>query len=249
MYGSGAAGRFQILCSRQAWPHGRLERLSRSDRSTRCGHTPLKGCPPPLPCHEATGRRKAQCSASPLSSPFTGTAQLCRACWTPKESGGGWWKDNVLDENGDKTPRYWMLKEVNAEIHSIAKDFMRYRPIGTTLVGGDAEDELDSKGRVRIRRTNEFADGFVTGLQATDGSRLAIGARVSRHGGTERGRAYFVTACGDLVDEKRAVHEVMFSSVLQARVLGADGPVPLTKRPDGTFAFQLADSRAVLIMQ
>ena len=178
-----------------------------------------------------------------------GAERLCWACWTPKEAGGGWWKENVLDEKGEKTPRYWMLKEVNADIHRIAKEFMRYRPIGTTLVGGDAEDELDAKGRVQIRRTVEFADGFVTGLKASDGSRLAVGARVSRHGGAERGRAYFVTACGDLVDEKRAVHEVVFSSVMPMRVLDADGPVPLTKRPDGTFAFQLADSRAVLIAQ
>ena len=174
-----------------------------------------------------------------------GAERLCWACWTPGASGGGWWDRNVLDENGEKTPSYHLLKEVNAEIHRIAQTFMRYRSVDSVLVGDcDADGKLAAKG---IRRFDSFDDAFVTGLRAADNAPLVVGARVARDGNLAS-RAYFIVPAGDLVDEKKETHAIEFRCWRPVRVVGPDGPVPLTRLDGRRWRFSLADNHAAMII-
>ena len=175
-----------------------------------------------------------------------GAERLCWACWIGRVYGGGWWDRNVLDDNGEKSPRYYILKDVNAEVHRLATTFMRYREVNTILVGDcDGDGRLAKRG---VRRADSYDDGYVTSLRAADNSPLAVGLRVGRDTASQRERAYFIVPIGDPVDEKRGVREIVFNAAGTVSVVGPDGAIPFVRGDDGKLRFSLVDNHAAMIL-
>mgnify|MGYP003321409570 CR=1 FL=1 len=117
-----------------------------------------------------------------------GAELISWACWTK-----GWWEDNVLDTNGVKTAQYERLKTVNAELHRLGPEFMRFRRLTTDLVGFDnGPDGLKDVGQAAVASS----EGAVfRGVKATDSTPIAVGQMIARDGGNAR--AIFIASCDD----------------------------------------------------
>lgn len=91
------------------------------------------------------------------------------ACYT-----AGWWYNHVLDEKGNKTQQYEKLKEVNGQLQSVGKEYMKYRHVCTYFVGNFTEEELEAAGQ----RTRQVLDTEAfRELHTLNGEKLLIGLR------------------------------------------------------------------------
>ena len=170
-----------------------------------------------------------------------GAESITWACYSR-----GWWKDNVIDDNGEKTEQYEKLKAVNAELHRLGPSYMRFRNTATRFVGFEnRRDEIPQSAGVSIR---EFSNGFFMNVRATDGSPLVIGEMTARNLG-DRAKAIFVFAAGDVMDEHRAEHVVAFRvrGFGKVSALGPNGRITLEKGDAGKYTFKLKDCSCALI--
>jgi len=165
---------------------------------------------------------------------------LTWACWTK-----GWWDDNAVDTNGVKTATYGMLKTVNAELHRLSPEYMKYRRLNTDLVGFDAA--FAAKVLQPVLSASSGA-GFAD-VKAADGAALAVGHFASRDG--SGGYAMFIAACDDAEGAAPKVHEILFRPAAAknaVKVFGTEGAVSMAKRPDGTMAVPLRSCDGVLVV-
>ena len=58
-----------------------------------------------------------------------GTQCIIWACYCP-----GWWYNNVLNEQGEKTEQYEKLKEINYEIKKLSEEYMNFKTVATHTV-------------------------------------------------------------------------------------------------------------------
>lgn len=71
-----------------------------------------------------------------------GVTCISWACYT-----AGWWHNQVLDRNGEKTEQYEKLKRVNGHIRGLSEAYMRYRWVASQQLG--ASDEAAQWGQFR----------------------------------------------------------------------------------------------------
>ncbi|MBR2327419.1 MAG: hypothetical protein IKA51_02240 [Clostridia bacterium] len=60
-----------------------------------------------------------------------GASAITWACYS-----AGWWYNNVLDENGEKTEQYFKLKDVNHAILALSKEYCKYSQSSTSIIKG-----------------------------------------------------------------------------------------------------------------
>ena len=169
-----------------------------------------------------------------------GAEVLTWACWTK-----GWWDNNAIDTNGVKTATYEMLKTVNAEMHKLSPEYMKYRRLNTDLVGFD-EAYAAKVGQPLVSESSGV--GF-SGVKATDGAALAVGHFASRDG--SGGYAMFIAACDDPEGAAPKTHTVTFrpgSAKAVVKAFGGKGPVNVTKAQDGTRTVSLRSCDGVLVV-
>ena len=118
-----------------------------------------------------------------------GAENITWACYT-----AGWWKNQVVDENGVKTQQYDKLKKVNAELHSIGKDYMRYASESTTFVGFEGADMLEGTGEKSVK---VYSDNVFQDLSAC--CPLVVGKMVPRDG--RAAEALFICVADDPFDK------------------------------------------------
>ena len=168
-----------------------------------------------------------------------GAESIIWACYSP-----GWWFNNILDENGNKTVMYDRVKKVNTEVKRIAEPYMRFRSTQTHFVGFK-----DAEGFDKVTKTlpvDQLDTGWVRGLKAMDGAPLLVGEMVSRGGGCERG--VFVFASDDPWDKAPKAHEIVFSAFdKDVAVFGLDGKVCAKPDAVGVYKVSLKSSEAILI--
>ncbi len=155
------------------------------------------------------------------------------ACWAPSWSG---WDVNAVDADGNPTVVYEPLKKVNAALHRISPDYMRFRRMTTDLVG--VEGELGESSGTAFRH-----------VKAADGAALAVGHFVSRSGSGDH--ALFVAAIDDPNGERIAEHSVTFAMPRKGyriRAVDGDGPVEVTAAADGAMSVPLRTCRGVLVI-
>lgn len=105
-----------------------------------------------------------------------GAEQIDWACWSRLPSGEtpdmpgltGWWYNNVLDLNGNRTEQYQKLKVVNAEIRRLGPAYMKYRNVATRREGAFTVGEMTArrgKGRALfvLRSDDPFDEKPVLG--------------------------------------------------------------------------------------
>lgn len=154
------------------------------------------------------------------------------ACYTV-----GWWYNNVLDEQGNRTEQYEKLKTVNRELHRFGERYIRYARTATHLVGFEPFADFPD-----TEVTDAVNTGYVRDLRA-DG-KLIVAEMAGRS--DPRERALLVLNATDSKAQSPANTRVTFGASGQPELFPADGNAKLEKTADG-FAFELENCRAALI--
>ena len=121
-----------------------------------------------------------------FSSMAHGAVSLNWACWT-----AGWWHNEVLDKEGNKTEQYEKLKTVNGEIRRLESLYMKHRNIRTVFVGSGLDEAIDKSG------TDHAASYSCLGFGAVrpgEGENIVLGEMEGREGET---RAIFAADVTD----------------------------------------------------
>ncbi len=166
-----------------------------------------------------------------------GAEMITWGCYT-----AGWWYNEVLDAQGEKTQQYEKLKTVNAEMKAIGPEYMKYRNVSTHFIGSNDGAAPDG---VRAAALGELNTGTFFGLRARGGAPLLAGQMVSRDGGGKQ--AVFLCAAGDPWGDRKTEETVEFSSCgADVRILTADGEVE-PEVSDGKYSFRLPTCGCALL--
>ena len=168
-----------------------------------------------------------------------GAEVITWACYT-----AGWWHNQVLDDKGNKTQQYDKLKRVNAELHRLGPEYMKFRRVSTSFVDFQGTGYLDGVGQSGVC---SFNDGFFTGLETSDGSPLVVGSMISKSG--DSSRAVFVCAADDPYDKAPAIHNLHFNTPdgREPMAFDGNGKVEVTKAADGSWSLPIRSNCGVLI--
>lgn len=167
-----------------------------------------------------------------------GVETIIWACYT-----AGWWHNQVLDTLGHKTQQYYKLRQVNSEIHYMARRYMNYRNVGTDLVGRFPIGQVDTvanhyKAQMSSARFHE--------LRATDDSPLAVGRMKPRRGG--RAEALFISSNSDMYDEHPEEHTIRFKAdAKKVRLTRACTQTVLRPDADGVFTLKIRANEGLLL--
>ncbi|MCQ2432909.1 MAG: hypothetical protein MJ175_09945 [Clostridia bacterium] len=166
-----------------------------------------------------------------------GAETITWACYT-----AGWWHNQVLDENGEKTEQYAKLQKVNAELHAIGEPYMRYRRTATHFVGFNGTKWLDG---TQITPVDSLDTGFFTDVKEADGNPIVVGEMTAREGS---GHALMICAAEDPYDKAPTMRKIRFRAAGSAvRVFGGHGIVPVCKLPDGSYETEVMSCDGILI--
>ena len=168
-----------------------------------------------------------------------GAENIIWACYT-----AGWWSNQVLDENGEKTEQYDKLKTVNGEIRTLGEPYMKYRTVATTFVGFEGTEWLNGLEEQTVAELN---DGTFENLRFEDGAALVAGSMVSRCARCAS-KAVFVCAADDPYDKAPATHVLRFrTSAKKVTATGANGVITLEKDAEGVYSVPVASNEGLLI--
>ena len=167
-----------------------------------------------------------------------GAENIIWACYT-----AGWWHNQVLDSQGNKTEQYEKMKTVNAEIKTLGVPYMKYRRVSTHLVGFDRSPFLEGVNQKPIASLDT---GVFFDVRDPDGGSLVVGEMVARGGDS---RALFVCAANDPLDKAPASQRVTFrvGGERMVRAYSGNGNAVLERDANGTYSVEIAPSSAVLI--
>ncbi len=167
-----------------------------------------------------------------------GVGTITWACYT-----GGWWHNQVLDAEGEKTRQYDRMKTVNAELRALGPAYMRYRNVSTHFIGFTGKYE---PAGAETQVLGELNTGVFNGLRAEDGSPLLAGQMVARDGGGKQ--ALFLCSASDPWGDDPKEHTVEFgTNGAGVRLITADGEIK-PKAENGTYRFSLSSSAGALLI-
>ena len=166
-----------------------------------------------------------------------GAEVITWACYT-----GGWWHNQVLDGQGEKTEQYEKLQTVNAELAAIGPAYMKYRNVSTHFIGFDGRYTPDG---VNADVLDELNTGVFFGLRAADGAPLLAGQMVARDGSGKQ--AVFLCNASDPWGDRKTESTVAFSANgADVRILTADGEIR-PETADGKYRFRLPSCGGALL--
>ena len=165
-----------------------------------------------------------------------GSRAIIWACYCP-----GWWHNNVLDREGNKTQQYDKLKAVNAQLHCLGETYMKYRHQETYFVGGFTQGELKKTGKTALEalETEHFR------LKA-NGAKLLVGKMTSRTG--DGGEALLITAADDPYAKEIKTHHIYFECTKRFCLLGVNSAKTVTRNENGMYVFELDTCQGVLLI-
>ena len=166
-----------------------------------------------------------------------GAEAIIWSCYTQ-----GWWENNVLDENGNKTEQYAKLQKVNAELHSVTKEYMRYRNTSTHFVGFKA----DSPYLAKLQDTpalESLSTGIFFDVKPEEGGLLIVGQMASRE--RDGSSALFLCAADDPEDKAPKQFNVTFRC--NGKSVTANG-VALSPNADGLYSLPMKSCSGVLLV-
>lgn len=171
-----------------------------------------------------------------FSSMAFGAETIIWACYT-----AGWWKNQVVDENGNKTEQYEKLKKINKEISTIAEEYMKYRCTATHFVGFEANATLNQAPIA------EFNNGYFMGLKSDANKPFVVGDLTGRCDNGKK--AVFVVAADDYLDENQTSSNIVFRCDGKTVVAyGGEGRVPVNYDAEtGEYSIAIKSSEGILI--
>lgn len=174
--------------------------------------------------------------AQAYSSMAYGAENIIWACYT-----AGWWHNQVLDGNGNKTQQYDKLKAINEELHGYSDDYMRFRNVSTHFVGFAPDSQWIR--RAEDKPVDELNTGIFMGVKAENGEELIIGQMVSRD--NDGSYALMLFGADDPMDKEYKDYNVTFRcDGYKVRCTGA----PISQNPDGSYTVALGSNRGALVI-
>lgn len=173
-----------------------------------------------------------------FSSMAFGAENITWACYT-----AGWWHNQVLDDKGEKTEQYDKLKRINAEIRTLAEEYMKYRRVSTHFIGFESSEWLN---RVNQKPITTLNTGVFTDVRAVNGENLVVGQMVSR----KEAESYALFICGadDPMDVNPKTYTVTFrADEREVKAISNEGELPLTRQADGSYTFEMKSNGGVLL--
>ncbi len=152
--------------------------------------------------------------------------------------GLGWWTNNVITADGEKTEQFDKVKAVNAELHAIGPKLLKYRNVATHLVGFPTRGNLAAANAACAK-----------GIALAEGTELVVGEFVARDP-QSAARALYVVPAGDPRDERKAERTVRIAAAGNDRIAVTRGDgqaIAPTRGADGSLAFPLPESQGALI--
>jgi hypothetical protein len=169
-----------------------------------------------------------------------GAENIIWACYT-----AGWWHNQVLDKEGNKTEQYDKMKKINAEIRTIAEEYMRFRRVSTHFVGfaGNADMAQVKQEPIEALNTGVFFD-----VKADNGAPIVVGQMTSRNG--DGANALMICAADDHHETDPKAYNITFSVMdgKHVEVIGGCGKKPLTRLADGSYSVPVVSNEGVLIV-
>jgi len=175
-----------------------------------------------------------------FSSMAFGAENIIWACYT-----AGWWHNQVLDKDGNKTEQYDKLKKVNREIHTIAEEYMRFRRVSIHFVGYAGNEDMEQVKQEPIESLNT---GVFFDVKADNASPLVVGQMVSR--AEDGSHALMICAADDHHDKNPRSYNIVFrlAEYRAAQAIGGSGNLPVTKLADGYYSVPISSNEGVLII-
>ena len=167
-----------------------------------------------------------------------GAENIIWGCYT-----AGWWNNQVLDDEGNKTQQYDKLQKVNREIHTIGEEYMKYRRVSTHFVGFEGHRHMDA---VKQEAVEALSTGIFFDVKADNGAPLVVGEMVNRnHDGSV---ALMICAADDPYEEHPAEYRLTFRAPgRRIRALGGCGYKTVEDVGDGLYAVTIRSNEGVLI--
>ena len=161
----------------------------------------------------------------------------------------GWWYNHVLDKQGNKTPQYEKLKTVNAEVHALSDEYMKYTHAETYFVGDFSEEEVRKTDKSVMCELN--TDRFKE-LKVTPGHKLIVGLRRYDHSVGEKKEvkeALMICSADDPYDKQSTVGRISFCAKGKVRALGRSDMQPLIQNEDGSYSLEIRPNEGILIVE
>ena len=167
-----------------------------------------------------------------------GTENITWGCYT-----AGWWHNEVLDKEGNKTQQYDKLRKVNAEIRTIAGEYMKYRRVSTHFVGFEGHEDMKAVGQAAVA---SLSTGIFLDVKADNGAPLVVGEMVNR--ANDGSVALMVCAADDPHEKEPKAYNVTFRAPDRSvRALGGDGYRTVTDLGDGLYSVAIKSNEGILI--
>ena len=167
-----------------------------------------------------------------------GAENIIWACYT-----AGWWHNQVLDAEGNKTEQYDKLKKINAEIRTLADEYMKYRRVSTHFVGFEGHPHMAA---VQQEAIPSLSTGVFFDVKADNGAPLVVGEMVNRN--ADGSVALMVCAADDPHETDPKEYQITFRAPDRCvRALGGEGYKTVTDLGDGVYAVTVRSNEGVLI--
>ena len=167
-----------------------------------------------------------------------GAENIIWACYT-----AGWWHNQVLDAEGNKTQQYDKLKKINAEIRTMAEEYMKYRRVSTHFVGFEGHGDMAAVEQAPIPA---LSTGVFFDVKADNGAPLVVGEMVNRKG--DGSVALMICAADDPRETDPKEYNIVFTAPdRNIRALGGNGPKSVISLGDGKYAVAVKSNEGVLI--
>lgn len=167
-----------------------------------------------------------------------GAENIIWACYT-----AGWWNNQVLDENGEKTEQYEKLKLVNSELRALGETYMKYRRVSTHFVGFSETDYLSE---VKQEPIDSLDTGIFMDVHAENGESLVIGQMVSRN--ADGSYALMICAADDPYGKAKKEYRILFRTDNRSvKALCGNIELPIYKHADGSCSIKVSSCMGVLL--
>lgn len=166
-----------------------------------------------------------------------GAENIIWACYT-----AGWWHNQVLDDQGNQTEQYGKLKRVNAQIRTIADEYMKYRRVSTHFVGYQGHPDMNC---VQQETIASLSTGVFFDVKSDNGAPILVGEMVSRT--NDGSAALMICAADDPYEKEPKEYQVTFRAPNRCvRALGGEGYKTVTDL-GGVYAVTVRSNEGVLI--
>ncbi len=170
-----------------------------------------------------------------------GAENIIWGCYT-----AGWWHNQVLDSDGNKTEQYEKMKTVNREIHTLAEEYMRFRNVSSHFVGFD-KNHPDME-ELKAEPKESLSTGIFLDVHSENNSPLVIGQMVSRE---NDGACALMICAADDPYEKNITHTNITLRIAEGKKLqaiGGNGKIAITRDKDGSYSVPITSNEGILLI-